>query len=247
MKKVSIVSLVTIMMIVISSCGSSNNVVSDHGITKRKYNKGYFFQRNSNIKTASTKVEDSKFIEGTAIAKTEKTEAVATKVSQDNVSSNAQKGKKNDAKNEVRSEFNAPSETHEVRIVSQNEKESTTCGDTRRDNFGDGFSHTVAENQPSSAGESMKQMPSEKAVKTSKKSSGRAASGSVGVVLLVILAILIPPLAVFLYEGVTQRFWIDLVLAILGYGIGFGVLGLGWGLLGLIAVIYALLIVLEVI
>lgn len=34
-------------------------------------------------------------------------------------------------------------------------------------------------------------------------------------VLLVILAILIPPLAVGLYEGITTRFWIDLLLTLL--------------------------------
>jgi uncharacterized membrane protein YqaE (UPF0057 family) len=52
---------------------------------------------------------------------------------------------------------------------------------------------------------------------------------------------------VFIYEGTTNRFWIDLVLAILGFGVGFWLLGgLGW-LCGLAAVIYALLIVLEVI
>ena len=34
-------------------------------------------------------------------------------------------------------------------------------------------------------------------------------------ILLVILAILIPPLAVGLYEGITTRFWIDLLLTLL--------------------------------
>ncbi|MFC6997972.1 YqaE/Pmp3 family membrane protein [Rufibacter roseus] len=35
-------------------------------------------------------------------------------------------------------------------------------------------------------------------------------------VLLIILAILLPPLAVGLYEGITNRFWISLILTILG-------------------------------
>ena len=51
----------------------------------------------------------------------------------------------------------------------------------------------------------------------------------------------------FIYEQASKRFWIDLILAILGFGVGFWLLGgLGW-LCGLAAVIYALLIVLEVI
>jgi uncharacterized membrane protein YqaE (UPF0057 family) len=68
----------------------------------------------------------------------------------------------------------------------------------------------------------------------------------VNTVVLVILALLIPPLAVFLFEGATKRFWIDLILAIIGIGIGFGILHIAF-LCALIAVIYALLIVLEII
>ncbi|RNI28360.1 YqaE/Pmp3 family membrane protein [Rufibacter immobilis] len=34
-------------------------------------------------------------------------------------------------------------------------------------------------------------------------------------ILLIILAILIPPLAVGLYEGITSRFWISLLLTLL--------------------------------
>lgn len=84
------------------------------------------------------------------------------------------------------------------------------------------------------------------AVQQAKRAAAGGESGAM-LVLLVILAIIIPPLAVFLYEGVTTRFWIDLILAILGFGIGFWLLGgLGW-LCALAAVIYALLIVLGVI
>ncbi|MCB0632519.1 MAG: YqaE/Pmp3 family membrane protein [Saprospiraceae bacterium] len=36
-------------------------------------------------------------------------------------------------------------------------------------------------------------------------------------VLLVILAILLPPLAMALYDGITNRFWISLLLTILGW------------------------------
>ena len=63
-------------------------------------------------------------------------------------------------------------------------------------------------------------------------------------IILIILAILIPPLAVFIYEGATSRFWIDLILAIIGYGVGFLFFPHLAFLCGLAAVIYALLIVL---
>jgi uncharacterized membrane protein YqaE (UPF0057 family) len=73
-------------------------------------------------------------------------------------------------------------------------------------------------------------------------------SSDIPLIILVILAIIIPPLAVALFEGITTRFWIDLVLALVGWGVGWALLGLGLAALcGLVAVIYAVLIVLSVI
>lgn len=62
-------------------------------------------------------------------------------------------------------------------------------------------------------------------------------------VILVVLAILISPLAVFLKEDqITNNFWINLILWLLGFGIlGIGFLGLFW----LAAIIHALLVVFE--
>lgn len=45
--------------------------------------------------------------------------------------------------------------------------------------------------------------------------------GALDPVLLIILAIFIPPVAVFLYDnGVTSRFWLNLILTILGWVLG---------------------------
>lgn len=64
--------------------------------------------------------------------------------------------------------------------------------------------------------------------------------GDVELILLVILAILLPPLAVFLEQGVTKWFWITLILCIFGGGVFFyPVIGGLW----LIAVIIALFVV----
>lgn len=62
-------------------------------------------------------------------------------------------------------------------------------------------------------------------------------------ILCIILAFLIPPLAVYLTEGVTGRFWLNLVLFLLGWGIGGYLGGIFW-LCVIIAIIHALLIVL---
>ena len=60
--------------------------------------------------------------------------------------------------------------------------------------------------------------------------------------LLVILAILIPPLAVYLARGAHTDFWIDLILALLGLSVLANPL---FGVAYLIAIIYALVIVLK--
>lgn len=68
------------------------------------------------------------------------------------------------------------------------------------------------------------------------------AAGDEELVLLIILAILLPPLAMYLYEGdFTTRFWISLVLTLLGAGLIVGVSFLGW----LPAVAYTLYIILT--
>lgn len=66
-------------------------------------------------------------------------------------------------------------------------------------------------------------------------------------VLMIILAFLIPPLAVYLKDGsVTGLFWLTLILCILGGGLFFGFAGY-YGGLWLIAVVLALLRVLDMI
>jgi len=68
-------------------------------------------------------------------------------------------------------------------------------------------------------------------------------NSSVDPVVLIVLAIFVSPLAVYLYDNAaTGRFWLDLVLWVLGVGFGFGIF-IFVGLLWLIAVIYAILIV----
>jgi uncharacterized membrane protein YqaE (UPF0057 family) len=83
----------------------------------------------------------------------------------------------------------------------------------------------------------------QKIVATAKKSSS-ASSGDTNEIILVILAILISPLAVYLKEGVTTRFWIDLLCWIFGGGLAFSPFFYG-GLLLLFAIVFALLIVLD--
>ena len=68
--------------------------------------------------------------------------------------------------------------------------------------------------------------------KTEAGSNFDSAASDVSLVLLVILAILLPPLAVFLARGIGTEFWISLVLTILFWFPG---------------MIYALLVVFDVV
>ncbi len=78
-------------------------------------------------------------------------------------------------------------------------------------------------------------------------SENAAGASGVMLILLVILCFILPPLAVFIFESASTRFWIDFILWLLGWGVGWWLLGpLGW-LCSLVAVIFALLIILSVI
>jgi hypothetical protein len=67
--------------------------------------------------------------------------------------------------------------------------------------------------------------------------------GSIPVIILIILALICPPLAVYLHDDqIAPHFWWVLILWLLGAGIGFGFNSLGY-LFWLVAIIWAILIV----
>jgi uncharacterized membrane protein YqaE (UPF0057 family) len=73
------------------------------------------------------------------------------------------------------------------------------------------------------------------------------AQSDVELILLVILAILVPPIAVYLVQGLSAIFWITLICWLLGGVFFFGPWGYGYiGGLGLVAVVLALLVVFGV-
>lgn len=83
-----------------------------------------------------------------------------------------------------------------------------------------------------------------KAIKEYRAQKKEGADVSTSTLLLVIIAILIPPLAVYIHEGdINNRFWISVLLTVLGYVLfGFGgILFLG----SLPGIIYALYVILS--
>jgi uncharacterized membrane protein YqaE (UPF0057 family) len=76
------------------------------------------------------------------------------------------------------------------------------------------------------------------------------ADHAVALFLLIILAIILPPLAVLLADGLGVNFLIDLIFWLLSYGFVVFIPGGGFvylGIFGLIAIIYALFVIFEVI
>ena len=71
---------------------------------------------------------------------------------------------------------------------------------------------------------------------------GDNTSSDANLILLVILAILIPPLGVYLYDGTSTMFWVTLILCLLGGPLWFYVPFVGglWGIAIILAVLYVL-------
>jgi uncharacterized membrane protein YqaE (UPF0057 family) len=223
MKMRLILSAAVLGTLILGSCGTSNDVVGGGILQKRKYNKGFYWNRNANAKDSETvKIEE---VKGSDVEYAMEQESASSAVT-------------------VRDAYASVETSQDVASVNESEV-TVTMNDAAVVSAKNSAASEVA-NSETSTGKFSVFKAKKEAVKLVKKNSSSPAS-DVATILLVILAILIPPLAVFLFEGASGRFWIDLILAIIGWGVGFWLLGgLGW-ICGIAAIIYALLIVLSVI
>jgi uncharacterized membrane protein YqaE (UPF0057 family) len=222
MKMRLILSAAVLGTLILGSCGTSNDVVGGGIFQKRKYNKGFYWNRNANTKDSETvKFEE---VKGSDVEYAMEQESASSAIT-------------------VQDAYASVETSQDVASVNEGEV-AVTMNDAAVVSVKNSAASEVA-NSETSTGKFSVFKAKKEAVKFVKKNSSSPAS-DVATILLVILAILIPPLAVLLFEGITSRFWIDLILAILGWG-AYGILGGIFWLCGLIAIIYALLIVLNVI
>ena len=225
MKNRFLVATTLISAIVLGSCSTSNEVVGGGFLQKRKYNKGFYFNgRSGNQESASTGSESNEVVTVKAASSEENTVRTADQT------------------------YTGTQVRMEDKAIRSSVEQTTTAGKSGSENVAVNkkVSNVDVKTTSVETSRAAKTMASVKEVIKAKKMPASPA-GDVNTILLVILAILLPPLAVFLFEGATSRFWIDLVLALVGLGVGFWLLGpLAW-VCGLVAVIYALLIVLSVI
>ena len=230
MKNLKISASLLVMIFIIASCGVTENGFGS-SIQKRKYTKGFYFNKNK-----SHKVSDNDVFSDSKIGK-ETEELAETTAENGSTESTANKS------------IVVEQESVALQTPSSDKQEGTQTTTAPKKKA------TVQKKEPKPTAPRQRKLrehqyyiPLQDNVVADHQSSSGASNDGVMLVLLVILAIVIPPLAVALFEGITKRFWIDLILAIIGLGIGFFFLtgGLVW-LCALAAIIYALLIVLEVI
>lgn len=214
-----------IVLFAVSSCGIYSNDFSGGGIQKRKYTRGFYLNKRGHLKTAkheTVKSEELNVITEEEVKEPVLVETVST------MDAIQQQTEPNNEKQTDQSSGSSENKSKKKAAVTKTKKEARPAQQTQR--------------KPREPEYYMPYLN----LKEKTTFSADASSDPVMTILLVILAIFLPPLAVVLYEGITKRFWIDLVLFMIGIGVGVFGGGIAW-LCALAAVIYALLIVLEVI
>lgn len=224
MKHLKLMAVALLGTLVLGACSTSNEVVGGGIFQKRKYTGGVYWDRTERVKTTKAEKEEEEYDIFSINEASQKKYVSSTTIY-----------------NEDRVVASSENSTPEFCSKKKSVIESTTDAPSRE------TSNSIASVEEDRESKNGVVVDQKKSKEITKKKTSKAPAGDVHLVILVILAIIIPPLAVFLYEGATGRFWIDLILALIGWGVGFWLLGgLGW-ICGLAAVIYALLIVLGVV
>jgi uncharacterized membrane protein YqaE (UPF0057 family) len=228
MKNNLIFCLSIICSLILGSCATSNEVSGGGMLQKRKYNKGFYWNKNSNLKESAARIEEDQDVL--------KNEGLSSKKYSGSETTYSKAGDKTGEGN--RSELLIDQTVEEGNLLAEN---------TERNEVSNEVEEAAVPETVGTKNVNFTQGSRDFAKSDSKKKHSIPLAASVSTILLVILAIIIPPLAVFLFEGATNRFWIDLILALIGWGVGFWLLGgLGW-VCGIVAIVYALLIVLNAI
>ncbi len=216
-----------IVLFAVSSCGIYSNDFSGGSIQKRKYTRGFYLNKRGNLKTAKQETVKSEELNVITEEEVKEPVLVETVSTMDAIQ---QQTEPNNEKQTDQSSGSSENKSKKKTAVTKTKKEARPAQQTQR--------------KPREPEYYMPYLN----LKEKTTFSAAASSDPVMTILLVILAIILPPLAVALYEGITKRFWIDLVLFVIGIGLGFWLFdGFFVGLCALFAIIYALLIVLEVI
>ena len=213
-------------IIFLASCSTSNNVASNKLIQKRKYKKGWHVNSTQKIeKTANseevayTNQVEPKDESESAVAEEETSVTSTSTISEENEESYLS--------NEIFENQNDVAE-------SNYETENNTPDE-------------VLINNEISVQQTSNNQTTNKIENNVVSSESQSSDSDVALILLVILAFILPPLAVFLVRGVGTEFLISLALFLIAIGGGFAFIGGIAGLVAIAGLVYALLIVFDAI
>lgn len=193
--KLSSLVAILVVAVLMSSCKTGSDVISDRGIQKRKYTKGYYMaQKNRNDKVKSTDSE----------------EVVVTKeTSSDDVAAvRPEPAERVDSSSPSVEESLSLLESVEIEQGEASSKERATTRSKER-------LHEAAQPKRRTGPSTFKvKEPLAPTTALNLETSGYEVSDT-DTLLLVILAILLPPLAVYLLKGIGTEFWISVLLTLL--------------------------------
>lgn len=214
--------IVLALLAVFTSCATSNDVVSDGLFQKRKYRKGVYFEKSgANGLDKKEAIEDdiAEVIEDESNTSTEASYSAEVSVDLNNLPDEISSIEETDI---------STIDTEEIINSENNDFSEKSSPLNLFKDFKD--VRNTFDRQPLK-------------VRTSPEASAAAESGAM-LVLLIILCLILPPVAIAIYSGITTWFWIDLLLVLLSAGFFLlPYLGGAW----LAAVIIAFLVIFDVI
>lgn len=226
MKKWLYLNLVLVATVILGACSTSNSVVSNKLISKRKYNKGFHINKKAHLKDSKETLasedlkEESKETRKSTFRKSNDNSTTVASVSKEEITSEVSEESYEEVSyiESTRFEDNVPSE----------------FSDSEEDIY---IAETIQEEKPS-------QNTVSELVES--VSSGARPDDTVMLILLIILCLILPPVAIAIYRGIDTIFWIDLILFIAAIG-GWWLVGPLSGIAGLASVIIAFLVIFDVI
>lgn len=232
MKQFNLIAVALLGTLILGACSTSNNVVGGGIFQKRKYTGGVYVDRAEKQKEAKeNKKEENydissvnqerqvKYVSTEEIRMEETQEVLAVSKPKAEVEKVERIKVKDLTENEeVEFDIYKNAEAKNRRFASTQSIRTSNKVKEIEEVYADDQTLASADNSSIPTSTSAKK-EDEAVITTNKKQkhvkmSNKSLMGS-ETVLLVILAILLPPLAVGLYEGITTRFWISLLLTIL--------------------------------
>ncbi len=194
MKKLAILNLSIILSLVLGSCSTSNNVVNNRSISKRKYTKGFHINKKSNLKSSKDEIATKDY----HVQSNETTSTVRNSGNIASVTTN-------------RTEARRSTDRIDNGSMEENEISSSSVDQSDQSNVNNQREVDSETSEPSSS--ATKKSSSSKKKEQKKKKENRQGSGSDTIfILAVIFAILIPPLGVAIYTNID---WMKVLIALL--------------------------------